>query len=139
MVEDGDTPAEPKAPYELIGGEAAVARLVDIFYDEMDRHPDATVIRAMHAKDLKASREKLRLFLTGWLGGPPVYVEKYGHPRLRRRHFPFEIDSAAATAWMLCMDVALAEVVKDRLLRDHLRGALQNVAAHMRNKEDAPN
>lgn len=130
---EGDT----QTPFDQIGGAAAVARLVDVFYDEMDRQPQAATIRAMHAKDLKSSKEKLRLFMTGWLGGPPAYVEKYGHPRLRRRHFPFAIDTAAAVAWMACMDVALEQVVDDRLLREHLRGALRNVAAHMRNTEDA--
>lgn len=128
---------DAKTPFEQLGGSAAVERLVNIFYEEMDQQPQAKTIRAMHAKDLKSSKEKLRLFLTGWLGGPPLYVEKYGHPRLRRRHFPFAVDTAAAEAWMACMDVALEKVVSDRLLRDQLRGAFQNVAAHMRNTDDA--
>ena len=80
-----------QTPYELLGGEAAVRRLVDLFYDHMDRDPAAADIRALHAQSLRASRDKLFLFLSGWLGGPNLYVERYGHPMLRRRHLPFPI------------------------------------------------
>ncbi len=125
-----------QTPYDRIGGADGVLHLVTEFYDEMDRAAGAKTIRDMHATDLKSSREKFRLFLSGWLGGPPLYVEKYGHPRLRRRHFPFPIDTAAANAWMACMDHALAIVVEDELFRGQLRGAFQNVAEHMRNKDD---
>ena len=75
--------------YDMIGGEAGVRALVDRFYDLMDTAPEAVHVRALHAPSLKVSREKLRLFLTGWTGGPQLYVEKYGHPMLRQRHFPF--------------------------------------------------
>ncbi|MDP3483558.1 MAG: group II truncated hemoglobin, partial [Sulfuricella sp.] len=77
--------------YERIGGEEVVRKLVDRFYDLMDQQQDLQGIRELHAKSLKASREKLFLFLSGWLGGPQLYVEKYGHPRLRQRHLPFAI------------------------------------------------
>ena len=121
-------------PYELIGGAAAVEHLVNRFYDHMDTLEEATVIRAMHPEDLTDSREKLTWFLSGWLGGPPVYWERRGHPRLRRRHFPFAIDGAAAAAWMLCMRHALDDVVPDASLRDHLAAALERVAQHMVNR-----
>ena len=68
-------------PYGMIGGEEGVRRLVDRFYDLMDTAPEAAEIRAMHARSLKVSREKLFLFLTGWMGGPPLYVERYGQPQ----------------------------------------------------------
>ena len=79
------------APFERIGGEEGVRALVDRFYDLMDTLPEAAGIRAMHPRDLRMSREKLYLFLVGWLGGPPLYVERFGHPRLRARHLPFPI------------------------------------------------
>lgn len=122
-------------PYELMGGEPAVRRLVDAFYAQMDQDPAAATVRAMHPRDLSGSNEKLFLFLTGWLGGPPLYMEKHGHPRLRARHLPFPIDTAAAEAWMRCMGRALDEVVEDAALRQGLHGALARLADHMRNRE----
>lgn len=123
------------SPYELLGGQPAVQRLVDRFYDLMDELPEAATIRAMHAPSLKQSRHKLVLFLTGWLGGPPVYVEAYGHPRLRARHLPFAIDEDARQQWMLCMRQALNEEVEDEHLRNYLEQTLDRVAAHMRNTQ----
>lgn len=128
----------PKAtPYELIGGDAGVRRLVDRFYDLMDTAPEAATIRRLHAASLKASREKLYLYLTGWTGGPPVYVEKYGHPRLRARHLPFHISSRERDEWLWCMDRALDEQDIPGELRDFLRETLHRLADHMRNQPDA--
>lgn len=130
----------PDTLYEAIGGDAAVRRLVDRFYDHMDTLPDGfeqsvPVLRAMHPSDLGESRDKLYWFLSGWLGGPPLYVERKGHPRLRARHLPFKVDRAARDAWMCCMDLALAEVVLDDGLRTGLSDALGQVATHMMNRE----
>ena len=106
-----------QTPYETIGGEAGVRELVDRFYDYMDSLPEAAEVRALHARSLRASREKLFLFLSGWLGGPDLYVQKYGHPRLRRRHLPFPIGSHERDQWMLCMRRALADMPIDDELR----------------------
>ncbi|HBQ13700.1 MAG TPA: globin [Myxococcales bacterium] len=122
-----------EAPYERLG-EEGVRRLVDRFYDRMDTLPEAAEVRAMHPRDLRGSREKLFWFLSGWLGGPPLYVEKKGHPRLRARHLPFTIDDAARDQWMLCMRQALAEVVEDAELSAYLERQLGRVADHMRNR-----
>jgi len=122
-----------EAPYERLG-EEGVRRLVDRFYDRMDTLPEAAEVRAMHPRDLRGSREKLFWFLSGWLGGPPLYVEKKGHPRLRARHLPFAIDDAARDQWMLCMRQALAEVVEDAELSAYLERQLGRVADHMRNR-----
>jgi len=123
-------------PYELIGGEEGVRRLVDRFYDLMDTAPEAAAIRAMHARSLKVSREKLFLFLTGWMGGPPLYVERYGHPMLRARHLPFPIGGAERDEWMWCMERALDEQEMPSILREYLRDRFRGVAEHMRNRED---
>ncbi|MCB9677155.1 MAG: group II truncated hemoglobin [Alphaproteobacteria bacterium] len=124
---------DERTPYERLGGDAEVRALVDRFYDAMDVRPDAAAIRAMHPADLTGSREKLHEFLSGWMGGPPLYVEKHGHPMLRRRHFPFPVDAAAADAWMACMVEAL-EPVPDVQLREWLATAFRRVADHMRNR-----
>ncbi len=96
-------------PYEQMGGDAGIRKVVDRFYDLMDTAPEAALVRALHAKSLKSSRDKLHLFLTGWTGGPPVYVEKFGHPRLRMRHGPFTINRAGRDRWVELMEAALAE------------------------------
>ena len=121
-------------PYEQLGGDAGIRRLVDRFYDLMDTAPEAATIRALHARSLKASRDKLHLFLTGWTGGPPVYVERHGHPRLRMRHFPFAIGARERDEWMWCMERALAEQEMPEATRAHLRERLHALADHMRNQ-----
>ena len=123
-------------PYELIGGEDGVRRLVDRFYDYMDSDPEAAEIRKLHAKDLRVSREKLFLFLSGWLGGPNLYVEKHGHPMLRRRHLPFAIGIKERDQWLHCMRRALADSELDQTQRDRLLQAFAATADHMRNKAE---
>ncbi len=132
----GSPPPVDLTPYQALGGDAAVRRLVDRFYDLMDSLPEAATIRAMHATSLDVSRERLYWFLSGWLGGPPLFVEQRGHPRLRARHLPFAIGLAEAAAWMRCMAQALAEQVDDVALRDQLRDAMARLADHMRNQPE---
>jgi hemoglobin len=126
----------PPTPYELLGGERAVRQLVDRFYDLIDSAPEAATIRALHARSLKASREKLFLFFTGWTGGPQLYVERFGHPRLRARHFPFSIGARERDEWLWCMDRALAEQEMPDEVRAHLRQRLHSLADHMRNRSE---
>ena len=122
-------------PYELIGGDAGIRRIVDRFYDLMDSSPEARHVRALHAASLKASREKLYMYLTGWTGGPQLYVERHGHPRLRMRHFPFAIGERERDEWLWCMDQALAESAMPDALREDLKAKLHGLADHMRNQE----
>ncbi|MDH5219389.1 MAG: group II truncated hemoglobin [Gammaproteobacteria bacterium] len=121
-------------PYDLMGGETAVRKLVDRFYDLMDTMPETYVIRQMHAKDLSGAREKLFMFLSGWLGGPPLYIKKYGHPRLRARHLPFKIDEAERDQWMMCMNQAIDEQIEDEDLKQHFKQAFYKTADFMRNQ-----
>lgn len=121
-------------PYELMGGEAAVRKLVDRFYDLMDSMPETLGIRKMHAEDLAEAREKLFMFLSGWLGGPPLYTKKYGHPRLRARHLPFKIDESERDQWLMCMNQAIDEQIEDEDLKDHLKQAFYKTADFMRNQ-----
>jgi len=122
--------------YEQLGPET-IRVLVDRFYDQMDTLPEVEGIRRMHAPSLKVSRDKLYLFLTGWMGGPQLYVEKYGHPRLRARHLPFAIGPAESAQWLLCIKLALDEVVADEDLRVVLFSAFRRIAHHMENQEPA--
>jgi hemoglobin len=121
--------------YEQIGGEQAVRRLIDHFYDLMDTLPEAAGIRALHPETLDESRNKLFWFLSGWMGGPQLYVERFGHPRLRARHLPFPIGESERDQWLLCMNRALDEVVGDPLMRQQIKRSFAQLADFMRNQE----
>ena len=125
-----------QTPYELLGAESGVRELVDRFYDYMESEPGAQGIRRLHAKSLKASRDKLFLFLSGWLGGPGLYVEKYGHPMLRRRHLPFAIGKDERDQWLYCMRRALDDMPIEDGLRERLMTAFLATADHMRNQAE---
>jgi hemoglobin len=127
-----DTPR--RTPYELLGGEAAVRALVDRFYDLMDLEPAYSGIRALHPPTLDASRDKLFWFLSGWLGGPPLYAEKIGHPMLRARHLPFTIGLDERDQWLRCMSQALDEEGVDAALQRELARAFFGTADWMRNQ-----
>ena len=127
----------PHSPYDKIGGEDGVRTLVDRFYDLMDTIPDAQVIRDMHPQSLRGSRDKLFEFLSGFLGGPPIYIEKHGHPRLRMRHHSFAIDEAARDNWVRCMHQALEEQVDDPILLMQLKASFTRTADHLINVEPA--
>jgi hemoglobin len=120
--------------FDQLGGDDGIRRLVDRFYDLMDSAPEAATIRALHATNLKVSREKLYKFMSGWTGGPALYVEQYGHPRLRMRHFPFAIGARERDEWLWCMDQAMAEHDMPEATRTHLRTRLRVLADHMRNQ-----
>ena len=120
--------------YELLGGAEKVRDLVETFYDVMDRDEKASTIRAMHSADLTVAREKLFMFLTGWTGGPQLYIERYGHPRLRARHMPFAIGEAERDQWMYCMIRAMNLLKLDERLMQKLAEQLYGVADFMRNK-----
>ncbi len=121
--------------YQLLGGENGVRALVDRFYDLMDTSPEAKDIRALHAASLKQSREKLFLFLTGWSGGPQLYVEKFGHPRLRMRHKSFTIGERERDQWLWCMSHALDAGKFDTAVADHLKSRFAEIADFLRNQK----
>lgn len=122
-------------PYAMIGGETAVRRLTDAFYGLMATVPQFAGIRAMHPEDLGESNDKLFMFLSGWLGGPDLFVEKFGHPRLRGRHMPFAIGVAERDQWVACMSLAMEQTGIDEGMREQLLKSFFNTADFMRNRE----
>lgn len=122
-------------PYKALGGEAGLQRLVNRFYDLMDELPEAYAVRQLHPESLKGSAESLFDYLSGWFGGPSLYVAKKGHPRLRMRHAPYAVSPAMRDEWMLCMTQALAEQVDDQELRRHLIEKFSQMASHMVNTD----
>ena len=129
-------PGKPpfETPFAWIGGESQVHALVDRFYDLMDLEPGYTALRAAHGTELANAREKLKMFLTGWLGGPQRYTEQFGHPRLRMRHMPFSIGIAERDQWVACMDQAMQETAIDDALRTRLKDSFMQTADWMRNR-----
>ncbi len=120
--------------YELIGGAEKLRELVDRFYDLMDLEASYQGIRIMHPSDLTSSREKLYLFLSGWMGGPDLYVEQYGHPRLRARHLPFSIGISERDQWLQCMRQAMKDCNINGILFERLMQSFFTTADWMRNR-----
>jgi hemoglobin len=118
-----------KTPYEVIGGEAALRRIVDRFYDIMDSAPEAARIRAMHAADLSPMRERLFEFLSGWLGGPSLYFQQPDAKCIVSAHRLFSIGEAERDEWMMCMRGAL----KDCGVPEDMRSLLDQAFLRMAN------
>jgi hemoglobin len=126
-------PLNTNPHYQMLGGEQGIQKLVALFYELMDVLPQAQTIRAMHPPDLSHAKDRLFMFLSGWLGGPPLYEERFGHPRLRQKHMSFPIGEAERDAWMLCMTLALDEVVAEPALRTQLTQSFFKTADFLRN------
>ncbi len=124
--------------YERLGGAAALHRLVNRFYELMDELPEAYTVRKIHPESLAGSAESLFEFLSGWFGGPPLYSNKKGHPRLRMRHAPYAVGPVERDEWMLCMRLALSEQVGDADLRVALIETFHKMADHMVNTDGSP-
>jgi hemoglobin len=121
-------------PYETMGGDAKVRALVDRFYDLMDLEPAFTELRQAHGSTLDDARDKLYWFLSGWLGGPNHYIERFGHPRLRARHMPFAIGIKERDQWLACMFQSMKDVEVDPVLAERLEQSFFQTADWMRNK-----
>ena len=121
--------------YEQIGGDATVAKLAARFYELMDSVPQFQGLRAMHPASLEGSREKLYVFISGWTGGPDLFVEKHGHPRLRQRHLSFAIGESERDQWVACMVLAMEDVGIEKSIRTKLFENFFKTADFMRNKE----
>lgn len=132
-VETPESPSNPTA-YTLLGGEAKVRALVDRFYDLMELEPEFAGLRAMHPTPLDGSRDKLFWFLSGWLGGPDYFVERFGHPRLRARHLPFAIGISERDQWLRCMAWAMQEEGVAQEFQERLMQSFFQTADWMRNK-----
>ena len=120
-------------PYEWIGGEEKVRAIVERFYDLMDLEPKYAALRAAHGSTLEQARQRLFWFLSGWLGGPQHYTDRFGHPRLRMRHMPFTIGIQERDQWLACMDQAMGETGVPDELRTRLKESFFQTADWMRN------
>lgn len=126
-----------KTPYQLLGEAEGIRQLVSRFYALMDELPEAYTVRQMHPESLEGSAQSLFEFLSGWFGGPPLYAQKKGHPRLRMRHAPYAVSPLVRDEWMLCMSQALTEQVSDVAFREWLIRTFSEMADHLVNTRPA--
>lgn len=119
--------------YQRIGGAEPLRQMVDRFYDLMELEPEFAGIRAMHPTPTDGSRDKLFWFLSGWMGGPDLYISQFGHPRLRARHLPFAIGVSERDQWLRCMAWAMQDVGIAEELQLHLMNSFFQTADWMRN------
>lgn len=113
-------------------GEDGFARLVAAFYR---RVPSDPILGPMYpAHDLAGAEQRLRDFLVGRFGGPSRYIEQRGHPRLRMRHAPFSIDTAARDRWLELMSHAFVEAQLPSDAEHALREFFEGVATMVINR-----
>ena len=132
--EQQQAPTPEKTPYQLMGGEAGALALANRFYDIMASDEYAKPLYDMHPQPLDRIRQVFFEFLSGWLGGPDLFVEKHGHPMLRKRHMPFSINKDLRDQWMYCMNKTLDIEVDNPLLREGLKQSFGQLATHMINE-----
>lgn len=123
-----------QTPFQLLG-ERGIRELTNAFYDIMDSLPEAAGVRAMHAADLAPMKEKLAEYLIGWMGGPPLYAQKYGTVCMTEPHEPYHIGPEERDQWLLCMHRALAQTGASEELVEMLRTPLFRIADAIRNRE----
>lgn len=123
-----------RSPFDSLGGDAPLRRLVDAFYDHMEALPPRHPLRAMHAKDLAPMRDKLFDFLSGWLGGPDRYFSRPDAKCMGSAHARFAIDKETADAWMGCMQQAMSDVSATPEFQDLVLPALHRMTTAMINR-----
>jgi hemoglobin len=132
-----DVTAEPEVeqtPYAMMGGAATVRQVVNRFYDIMDSDPEAARVRAMHANDLSEMRERLFEFLSGWLGGPPLYFQRPDRKCIVSAHRPFAIGERERDEWMMCIRRAMEDCGVPAEVRTLLDKPLLRMCEAFRNR-----
>ncbi len=126
----------PQTPYEILG-DGGIKQLASAFYDVMDELPLAADIRAMHVENLDHIKRMLAAYLTGWMGGPPVYLAMKGTLCLTEPHEAFRIGPKERDQWLACMDEALERTGASDQLKSMLKKPMYQVAETVRNCEDS--
>lgn len=122
-----------QTPYEMLGGEETIQKLVNAFYPKVYANP---ILSPLFEGDMEEIKRKQKMFLTQFTGGPTLYSNEFGPPAMRARHMPFEITPTRATAWLSCMREAMDEIGLEGEIRDQFYDRLQQVAGIMINTPD---
>ena len=116
--------------YEKIGGADRLKELVETFYDIVEDDPDGVIIHALHLKGhgMNHTRRAQFEFLSGFFGGPKLYIERNGHSDMRAIHKHVEVGQVEVDAWLLCMDKAIDQVgfgdeLKQQMMKSFTRAA----------------
>lgn len=132
---------KPKFLYEVIGEEKGVYELVDNFYQIMETDPKAFECLNIHERNEDGKipdlvKKKLYMFLCGWFGGPNLFIETYGHPRMRARHMHIPIRAIEKDQWLYCMDTAMNRHSKKIKKNDRYRfeGSFKALASRIQNQ-----
>ncbi|MGH1374688.1 MAG: group II truncated hemoglobin [Cellvibrionaceae bacterium] len=123
-----------KTPYQLLGAEKVKA-LATHFYKVMDELTEVTEIREMHAHNKDMITEKLYEYLTGWMGGPPLYQDKYGSVCLTEPHKRYPINADHRDQWLRCMDEALKRIDASEQVTAMLKEPMYNLADFIKNSD----
>ena len=125
---------QPQTPFQILG-EDGIREITNACYDIMNELPEVAKLRAMHAENLEPMKEKLALYLTGWMGGPPRYADKYGTVCMTEPHEPYHIGPEERDQWLLCMDKALERTGASEELVEMLKVPMFRIADAVRNRE----
>jgi len=120
---------------DSLGGEPGLKRHAQRFYELMNELPEANTVRRIHPESLKGSEAVLFEYLSGWFGGPNLYIEKNVHPRLHMRHAPYAIGLVERDEWMQFMKQSLTENVAIETLRNNLINTFSQMATHLVNTD----
>ncbi len=123
--------------YDAVGGAEGVRRLVETFYDIVEHEPAGEILHLLHLRGSGVAHSRVEQFnfLSGFLGGPRLYVERHGHSDVRQMHEHVEINAAARDAWLACMTEAIARCALAPATRDRLMTHFTRVAHQLRNRD----
>lgn len=119
--------------YELVGGEPTFIELIDRFYAKIETDE---VLRPLFPEDMEPGKRHEYLFLVQFFGGPTHYSEERGHPRLRMRHNPFQIDLEARNRWLHHMLTSIDEIGIEEPMRGVMRDYFERSSAFMINVDN---
>ncbi len=124
--------------YDLIGGEEGILKLVNVFYDIVETNPEGHKLHLLHLRGngIAHSRVEQFNFLSGFLGGPKLYVEKHGHSNVRSMHEHVEINSEAKEIWLKCMSMAIDNIGIAPTIKDKLMSNFTAIAERLVNRND---
>jgi hemoglobin len=125
------------ASFQAAGGEPGLQRLVADFYQVMEQAPQAAKVRAMYPEDVSEARDRLASFLSGWLGGPKRYAEKYGSISIPQFHTRWQVGEAERDAWLFCMEQAIARQPYTPAFAEYLLRQLRVPAERIRQVQAA--
>jgi hemoglobin len=131
MISNVTSESETPSIYDLVGGHEAFFRLVNAFYDLVEQDP---VLRPLYPESLDEPRQHLALFLVQFFGGPDIYSQQRGHPRLRARHLQFKIGRAERDAWVKHMTAALDAAEIDEPAHGQMREYFEQAATFLVNE-----